>query len=46
MQKEGKGTSLIAELATKSEGNLSEIEAIKAMGTTGFLGKSINIIFL
>ncbi|KAE9382630.1 cytochrome P450 [Gymnopus androsaceus JB14] len=32
--KTGKGSSLIAELATKAEGNLAEITSIKAMGTT------------
>ncbi|KAE9396859.1 cytochrome P450 1 [Gymnopus androsaceus JB14] len=33
----GKGTSLIAELATKHKGNLAEIESIKAMGTASHL---------
>ena len=36
----GKGTSLIAELATKHEGNLAEIESIKAMSTASHLGKA------
>ncbi|KAE9410131.1 cytochrome P450 2 Le.CYP2 [Gymnopus androsaceus JB14] len=33
----GKGTSLIAELASKCKGDLAEIEAIKAMGFTSYL---------
>jgi len=33
----GLGTSLMAELATKSDGNVAEFESIKAMGTVSFL---------
>ncbi|KAE9383003.1 cytochrome P450 1 [Gymnopus androsaceus JB14] len=39
--KTGKGTSLVAELASRCEGDLAEIEAIKAMGTTSYLGMQI-----
>ncbi|KAE9395514.1 cytochrome P450 [Gymnopus androsaceus JB14] len=38
--KTGKGTSLIAELASKCEGDSTEIEAIKAMATTSYLGNA------
>ncbi|KAE9396842.1 cytochrome P450 1 [Gymnopus androsaceus JB14] len=36
--KTGKGTSIIAGLANKYEGNLAEIEIVKAMGTGSHLG--------
>ncbi|KAE9398000.1 cytochrome P450 2 Le.CYP2 [Gymnopus androsaceus JB14] len=42
--KTGKGTSLIAELASKCEGDLTEIEAIKAMGTTSYLDTTASSI--